>query len=238
MLKEIYATSINSIISVGTLFILGRLMGKKQIAQLTLFDYIIGISIGSIAAQSAVDPDICYVQAVSAMVVFTLFSIALSFISRKSYVARKLLDGTPVVLIEKGIIIEKGLKKTKLTVNDLLEECRQKDVFDVAEIEFAILETSGKLSVLPKSEAKPLTPRDMKIETNYEGLCVNLIIDGKVMRDHLQGIKCDEKWLNSELNKSNIKNISDVLLCYADSSGNIYTHIKNAQNQTERTNGL
>lgn len=202
-------------------------MGKKQIAQLTFFDYVIGISIGSIAAQSAVDPSIHYTEAITGLIIFTLFSIVLSFICVKSYKGRKLLDGTLNILIENGKIMEKSLKKTRLTVNDLLEECRQKNAFDIADVEFAILETSGRLSVLLKSANQSLTPKDMSIPINYKGLCTNVIIDGRIMYEHLQTINRDANWLNTELKNSNISNFSDVLLAYVDSFGNLHTHMKN-----------
>lgn len=229
MFNEICRTAIHSIISVSTLFVFARLMGKKQIAQLSFFDYVIGISIGSIAAQGAVDPSIHYTEAITGLIIFTLFSIILSLVCVKSHTGRKILDGTSTILIENGKIMEKGLKKTRLTLNDLLEECRQKNAFDIADIEFAILETSGKLSVLLKSVNQTLTLKDMNIPAEYKGLCTNVIIDGRIMYDHLKSISRDTDWLSAELKKHNIGNFSDVLLAYADSSGNLHTHIKNGR---------
>lgn len=227
MLNEILLSAYHSIVSVSALFVLGRLMGKKQIAQLTFFDYIIGISVGSIAAQSAIDPAISLAQGLTGIVVFTLFSLILSFLSLKSYTARKLLDGTPTVLIENGKIIESGLKKTQLNINDLLEECRQRDAFDIAEIQFAILETSGKLSIMFKSPNRPLTPKDMNVSTECSGLCISVIIDGKVIYEHLRMINREENWLKSELARQNINKYSDILLAYTDNSGTLKTHLKN-----------
>jgi len=229
MLEEILFSAYHSIVSVGVLFVLGRFMGKKQIAQLTFFDYIIGISVGSIAAQAAIDPSVSLAQGLTGIVVFSLFSIVLSFISLKSYTARKLLDGIPAVLIENGKIIQSALKKTQLNINDLLEECRQRDAFDISEIEFAILETSGRLSVMLKPGDRPLKPKDMNIITEYSGLCVNIIIDGKVIHKHLKMINRDENWLNSELNRQNIKNLSDILLAYTDEKGILKIHMKNIE---------
>ncbi len=223
----IYQTIIRSIISVSALFFLARLMGKKQIAQLNFFDYTVGISIGSIAAQGAIDPSISITDELVGLIIFTLFSLILTFVSTKSYTGRKVLDGMPIVLIENGKIIEQGLKKTKLTVNDLLEECRQKDVFNVSDIEFGILETSGKLSVLLKSTKRPLTPKDMNISVNQQGLCTNIIIDGKIIQNHLQLINQDEEWLNIELEKQQIENYSNVLLAYVDDKGTLNIIPKN-----------
>jgi len=224
--REIYQTALFSAESVSILFVFARIMGKKQVAHLTFFDYAIGISIGSIAAQWAVDRSIHTAAGVTGMAVFTLFSLALSFISAKSYAGRKLLDGTPTVLIENGLIIEAGLKKAKLNVNDLLEECRQKDAFDVAQVEFAILETSGKLSVRFKPPNRPLTAGDAGIPPNAEGLCVNLVIDGRVITGRLRDINRDESWLAAELGKCSVTDISGVLLAYLDGAGVLHTHLK------------
>jgi uncharacterized membrane protein YcaP (DUF421 family) len=204
-MREILTVVLHSIVAIITLFVLTRLMGKKQIAQLNFFDYTIGISIGSIAAQFAIDPRIRYSHGLTGLVVFTLFSVIFSFVSMKSYSGRKLLDGTPTVLIENGKIIEKGLRKSQLNVNDLLEECRQKDAFDIAEIEFAILETSGRLSVLKK--------------TQNQGLCTEIIIDGKIIDKDLQKFH-------------NIHDCTNILLAYADSNGQLHIHMKNTPPST------
>ena len=139
---------VKSVVAAVVLFILARLMGKKQIAQLTFFEDIVGMSIGSVAAAMSVDRRISIHAGVVSMVIWAVFPIAFSYISMHSMVARRLLDGTPKVLIQDGKIIEKNLKRSKFTINDLLEELRIKDVFDIADVAFAILETSGKLSVL------------------------------------------------------------------------------------------
>lgn len=222
-MNDIYRTAIHSIISVGILFILTRMLGKKQIAQLSFFDYVIGISIGSIAAQAAIDPNIHYAEGVTGLIVFAMFSIIVSFISIKSYKGRKILDGSPNILIKNGEIIESELRKNRLTVNDLLEECRQKNVFDIKNIEFAILETNGKLSVLLKSSNQPLTPKDMNIKVDAQGLCTNIIIDGKILEKHLKKKNVTINWLNTELSKRGLEH-SDILLAYIDSSGKLIIH--------------
>jgi uncharacterized membrane protein YcaP (DUF421 family) len=225
-MKEILTVALHSVIAISTLFVLTRLMGKKQVAQLSFFDYTIGISIGSIAAQFAIDPRISVVSGLTGLFVFALFAVLMSVISMKSYIGRKLLDGTPAVLIEKGKIIEKALKKSQLNINDLLEECRQKDAFDVNEIEYAVLETNGRLSVLKKPEHKTLTPKDMQITPPYQGLCTDIIIDGKVIKEHLAKIQRDEKWLEAELGKRNLMNFRDVLLAYVDGAGELRVYLR------------
>ena len=227
MLDKVLQTAASSFIAIIALFILARIMGKKQMSQLNFFDYVIGITIGSIASEYAVVRNIHPAEGLTALVVVSLFSILFSYISVKSYKGRKILDGIPVILIENGKIIEKNMQKEKLNINDLLEECRQKNIFDIADIEFAILETSGRLSILPKSQNRPLTPRDMQIPTAYEGLCANIVIDGKVIEEHLKAINLDRSWLDKELSKQGIMDCSAILLAYIDTNGVLRTHIKN-----------
>ena len=227
MLKDFFATILRSLISIIALFILTRIMGKKQLSQLTFFDYVVGISIGSISAALAVDSSISYLRGITGLIIFALFPIVFSFITIKSYGARKLLDGMPTILIQNGKIIEKNLKKTQLSVNDILEECRLKNAFDIADVEFAILETSGKFSVAFKADKQPLTPQDMNIKASYKGLCINVIIDGRIFDDHLHLIGKDKAWLDAELEKQNIFNCKDVLLGYVDSNQQLIVHKKN-----------
>lgn len=235
MIGEILKVSLKSIISVSILFVLTKIMGKKQISQLTLFDYVVGISIGSISSELAIDDSISYIQGITGMIIYAIFPILLSIISLRSYLGRKILDGVPTILIQNGKINEGGLKKTKMNINDLLEECRLKDVFDIGDIEFAILETSGNLSIQLKSINKPLTPKDLNIKTDYKGLCVNLIIDGKILDSHLKSIGKSNKWLKKQLHNKGVENLSDILLAYIDSSERVNIYLKNENIPTTPT---
>lgn len=225
-MAEIGKTALQSLAAIVALFILARFMGKKLISQLTFFDYVAGITIGSAAAEFVVNPSVGYGKGIAAMIVFAAFPIVLSIASLKSYRGRRLLDGKPEILIWDGKIIEQNLGRTKMNVNDLLEECRQKDVFNIDDIGCAILETNGKLSVQLKAENRPLTPGDMNLPAVGKGLCANLILDGDIFDGHLALLGKDRDWLLSELRKQNIAQASDVLLAYADMSGKLYVHRK------------
>lgn len=226
MLNDIWTVTHRSIISIIVLFLLTLLMGKQQLAQLTFFDYVAGISIGSIAAALAMDSSINYVKGITGLIIYTFFPIILSLISTKSYRARGFLDSKPTILINKGQIIEKNLRKEKLNINDLLEQCRAKNVFDIADVEFAILETSGNISVELKASSKPLTPRDMNIPTQYRGLCINIVMDGEILQDQLQAIGRDKKWLKKELEKQKISDPRQIILGYLDGKGNLVVQKK------------
>lgn len=226
MFSTIYRTMLKALFSVSVLFVWSRIMGKKHISQLTFFDYVVGISIGSLSGTFAMDDSIGYIKGVTGLSVYALFTIILSYISLKSYSGRRILNGTPTILIQNGRIIESGLKSTKMNINDLIEECRLKNAFNIADIEFAVLETSGKLSVLLKSYNQPLTPKDMNIATEYKGLCINLIIDGRVLDDQLKTADRSEDWLSSQLQVQGIKSPSEVLLAFIDSSNKLYVYKK------------
>ncbi|MGI6701286.1 MAG: DUF421 domain-containing protein [Christensenellales bacterium] len=224
---ELSDVSLRSIISVVVLFILAKLMGKRQISHLTFFDYAIGISIGSIAAALAVDRSVDYEHGLAGMIIYALFGILLSYITLKSVKMREIISGTPTIIIQNGKIIEQNLRKTKLHVNDILEECRIMGAYNIADVEYAILETNGKVSVLLKSQKAPVTCEDLKIPTEYKGLSADLIIDGKIMPKHLAKVNLTEEWLKDELKKRNIMSHKDVLLASLDTSGNLLIDLKN-----------
>lgn len=227
MLSEIGYTAVKSTTAAIVLFILARIMGKKQISQLTFFDYVVGISIGSIAAALSVDPRISFAQGITGMVIWAAFPLILYFLSSKSILARRLLDGNSAILIQNGKIIEKNLARTKLTVNDLLEELRIKAVFNIADVEFALLETNGKVSVLKRTAKQTVTNADLKIQAEQQGLCANLIIDGRVMKNNLALLGKDETWLLSELKKQKVNTVRDVLLASCGANGVLHVDLKN-----------
>jgi len=228
ILTEETSIIIKSIFASIVLFALARIMGKKQIAQLTYFDYIVGISIGSIAAVMSIDKSVPILDGFVSMVVWALFAVIFSLVSMKSVIARRWFDGTPSILIQNGKIVEKNLKKVKFNVNDLLEELRVKDVFNIMDVEFAILETNGKLSVLKKAAMQPVTPTDMNLTTMNSSLFANVIMDGKLMRQNMEQLGIDEATLKKELTKNNINAVKDVLLACYDSNGVLFVDKKNA----------
>jgi len=217
---------LRSVLSLTILFLLARLMGKRQISQLTFFDYVVGISIGSITAQFATNRNLQYTYGILALAIFASYVIVLSFITFKNVRARQVVEGVPTVLIQNGKFVEENLKKERFHINDVLEQCRIRGAFNLKDIEYAILEPSGKVSVLKKSQSQPVTPSDMNIPTNYKGLESALIIDGVIMHKHLENVKLDEKWLKEELKKRGVHDVEDVLYSSLDTSGNLYIDIK------------
>lgn len=213
--KEILEVSYRAIISLVTLFLITKILGKKQVSQLSLFDYVIGISIGNFAAEVTINLEAEWINGVVAVLIFGLVAYFVSIITMKSIVARRFFMGSPTTVIQNGKIIKKSLKRVKLDINDLLEECRNNNVFDLNQINYALMEANGKLSILLKPEYLPLTPKDMKLNPEKNGLVANVIIDKKIMQENLKQMNKDDKWLLKELKTKKVK-LEDILLCTMD----------------------
>ena len=217
---------IKSVVSLLALFILTNALGKKQINQLNMFDYVIGISIGNVVAEMTVNKEVVFLDGIIVMTIYSLISILVSFLTLKSLRFRKIICGSPVILIEKNRIKEKELKKTRIDINELLEEARINGYFDITEIEYAIMETNGKISFLPKNKYRPVSKNDLKIDSSYKGLTIELIIDGEIIFKNLKKIKKNKEWLITRLNNMNYKNINKLLLVVIDSNEKITVYEK------------
>lgn len=197
------------------LFFVIKMLGKKQISELNIFDYIIGLSLGNIAAEMTVNDEITIIGGLLAMTIYGFFSLIVSYITNKSILARRFITGFPIVIISNGKISKEQLKKCRLDINDLLQDARESGYFDISEINYAIMEPSGKISFLPKSKYQPVTLNDLNIKTSKNSLCANLIIDGNIMNNNLKAIKKDKKWLLTRLEKEGY-NYQDLLLVTCD----------------------
>lgn len=214
---SIMSVFIRSIVTLVVLFILAKVMGKKQISQLNIFDYIIGITIGSVGADISLDLNKHFIDGIVCLVTFGLFGAFVSFITLKSIRLRRLFSGTPSMLIEDGKIIEDGLKKVRFDINDLMEEMRNAGYFDISSIAYAIMETSGRVSFLPKDDSMPITKKDMDLKIVPSSLVCNAIIDGNIMINNLRAINKDREWMVHEL-KVMGKKLDDILLATVDSN--------------------
>ncbi len=216
VIGEIILRAVSSIV---VLFLLTKLLGKQQISQLNFFDYCIGISIGSIAASMAIEDDRPFHYPLIAMIVYALIAFLLSYVTDKSIRARHVINGTPVILIDNGKLLRKNMKKVRVDLNELLCECRVAGYFDISQIEYAVMETNGRVSILPKSQSRPVQPSDMNMTPAKASLCANVIMDGNIMRQNLKNIGKDEQWLNSQLKLKKIGSHKDVFLATCDENG-------------------
>lgn len=211
-IKEALGIIPSSLISLLTLFIITKIIGKKQVSELSLFDYVIGISIGNFSAEMIINQDVQYINGMMAIIVFGLTAWFVNFLARKSIIIRRILMGVPTVIIEDGLIIEKNLKHLNMDINDLLEFLRSEGYFHIEEVAYAIMEANGQLSVLPKGLYKPTTLKDMKIPGSKEELDSNVIIDGKFMMDNIKNSKKGLDWIEKELKKSGYNTPEQILL--------------------------
>ncbi len=224
--NELFNVVIRGLLSLITLFLVTKLIGKKQVSQLSLFDYVIGISIGNFAAEMTINLESEELYGIIAVLLFGGIAYLVSVGTMKSIKLRRFFMGSPTILIEHGKILQNNFYKVKYDINDMLEQCRVNGYFDISEIDYAIVEANGELSILAKSEYLPVNRNDMKLKVSKNGLCANVIIDGKVMYNNLKKIKKDEKWLNKEL-KLKGKDISDIILATVDINDKVVFYERN-----------
>ncbi len=223
---EILDAVIRSLLSLTTLFLVTKMLGKKQVSQLSVFDYVIGISIGNFAAEMTINTESHYLIGITAVVMFGLIAYLISILTMKNITLRRYFIGVPTILIQRGKILENNLKEVKFDINDLLEQCRINGYFDTSEIEFAVLESNGTLSILPKGDYKPLTPKDMNLKTKKQGICINVIIDGKIMKTNLKSSGKDQEWLEHEISVKG-KNLEEILLATIDVDDKLLLYERN-----------
>lgn len=213
---EVLEVIIRSLLSLTTLFIVTKIIGKKQVSELSLFDYVIGISIGNFAAEISLSNDIQYINAFVAVLVFGIISYGVSLWSLKSMRMRGFFLGKPTILIQEGHIIKKNLKKVRMNINELLQQCRTNGNFDLNEVEYAIMESNGQVSILPKSQNRPVTVQDMNLKVKKSCICANVIIDGKVIYDNLSNMNKSNEWLMHELKVQGYDSTDGILLATLD----------------------
>ena len=227
-MSEIVKLLLMSFGSVAYLFIISKLMGKKQIAQLEFIDYVMGISIGSIAAEMSTDlSDSPFWYYLVAMAVFFLFDYFVSILGRKGTFFKRFFKGKPLTIIYDGKLLYPMLKKSKLDVNEVLAMCREQGYFDINDIAYAIFENSGVLSVLPKANQKPTVVSDFDIQTDEPSLSHYMVIDGNLSYSSLTDLKKDKEWLFKRLKVSNKKELNNILLAeYIEKTDKMVVHYK------------
>lgn len=222
-----------SITSLFILFILSKLMGNKEISQLTMFDYTIGISIGSIAAEMATSLENNFIEPLIAMVIYAAISILISYLSAKFLPFRRVVEGKSIILYQNGKIYRGNLKKMNLNASEFLMQCRINGYFNLADLQTVILEPNGKMSFLPKSSKRPTTPDDLSIRPLPEEIVINLILDGKILKQSLAYIHHDENWLMKECKKQGYSHLDQIFLATYDNQNQLSLYKKYSAKQVE-----
>ncbi|WP_282935765.1 DUF421 domain-containing protein [Paenibacillus sp. RC67] len=216
--------ALRSLGAIAMLFVITRLLGKKQISQLTFFEYITGITLGELAGFISTDLENHYSHGITALLVWFLVPLTIELVTLKSVTLRKWFEGNGTVMIKDGKVMGKNLKKERYTADELLEQLRKKSVFKVADVEFAVLEASGELNVLLKKENQPLTPKQLGIKVGPEKEPQTVIIDGNIMDEPLATAGFSRAWLRTELEKIGVTK-DNVFLGQVDSYGALYVDL-------------
>ncbi|AMA74287.1 hypothetical protein ACH33_16715 [Aneurinibacillus sp. XH2] len=229
-MNDVIHIALRAFFALITLFIVTRLNGKKQLAQLTFFEYVLGISIGDMAAYVATDLENNLVHGYTSLLVFALIPFLVDYLSLKSKFVRDLFEGKGTVLIKNGKVLEENMKKERISTDELLEQLRLKGNFKIADVEFAMLETSGELSVMPKKEAQSVTLKDLNSVVDAEHEPETVIMDGNIILDALKASGHNIQWLNTELEKAGVT-LDNVFIGQVDAQGQLYLDLYNDQLQ-------
>ena len=211
---------LTSLLSVAALFAIAKIMGHKQMSQLDFFDYITGITIGSIAAELATELEKPWKPLV-AMMIYGAVAVTLSILMSKCPKTRKYINGTPTVIMNNGKFYRKNMKKAKMDLSEFTVMCRQAGYFNLKDIQTAIFEYNGRLTILPVSTKRPANPLDFNIVPQPEFINTQVIADGKVLKANLKQLGLDEKWLKAELKAQGILNEKEVFLAVCDGNNQL-----------------
>jgi uncharacterized membrane protein YcaP (DUF421 family) len=229
MTRKIIEIVFRSISTYIILLVLGRIIGRKLISRITFFDFIVGITLGSIAVRIALGSQESPLLASISAIVITIMVVISDYLDIKSIKFRKLVDGEPIILISNGKLLDYNLKEVKITINKLMMQLREKDIFNIDDVALAVIESDGELTVLLKENKQPITTGDLNISTNYTGLMSDIIIDGKIMYNNLKCTNHDEQWVREQLKTHNIYDIEDVFYAGLNATGILYISTKTKQ---------
>ncbi|MGI6012679.1 MAG: DUF421 domain-containing protein [Oscillospiraceae bacterium] len=221
---ELLKVIITTMVSIAVLFLLTKLIGHRQISQLDLFDYINGITIGSIAAELATELE-APLRPLVAMVLYGLFAVALGKLTARYQRTRKYVNGTPTILLDRGKLYRENMKKAKLELSDFMVMCREAGYFDLSQIQTAVFEYNGKLTILPVPEARPVTPSDLGVAVDAVSIQTEVIMDGRILDANLKRHGLDRTWLKRQLKEQGIASEREVFLgiCGANNQLSLYT---------------
>lgn len=219
---DLLKVAVTSVVSLAVLFVLTKLMGNKQVSQLSMFDYIIGISIGSIAAELATElenPE----HSLLAMGIYAVIAYLVSVVTGKSVNARKIIIGRPLILLDNGKLYRKNFRKARIDISDFLTHCRNQGYFDLADVQTAVFEYNGAVSILPAENARPLTPEDMQLSPQQQKLIVNVILDGHVNEANLKMTGNNKVWLEKQLHEQGYHSEKEIFLGTVNTVDNTLT---------------
>ena len=217
---EFIKVILTSLLSVVSLFIIAKIMGHKQMAQLDFFDYITGITIGSIAAELATELETPW-KPLIAMIIYGFVAFGLTILAHKYPKTRKFVNGTPTIIMDNGKLYRDNMKKAKIELSEFMVLCRQEGYFNLNDIQTAVFEYNGRITILPKSEKRPLTPQDVNITPEKAGICTEIIVDGRILHENLKRLGLDLTWLDKQLKEQKYNNAKEIYLGICDKNNNL-----------------
>ena len=213
--------------SIVVLFILTKIVGQREMSGLSIFDFMLAITIGSIAAEMATSLEDNFMQPLIAMVIYTIVTLIISFINMKFVKLRPIFSGKTLILYDNGTLFKDNFKKAKIDLNDFLSQCRTNGYFNLSDIKTALLEENGKISFLPYSDKRPANASDFNIKPDDDGVSTNLILDGTIMEENLKELNLDKQWLDKALRKQGIYKIENIFLATYSVDGNLSVYMTN-----------
>lgn len=226
--------------AIGFILILtvARLMGRKAISQMTFFDFCVAITLGSVTANIGFGGDSSMHAAITVLVTLCLLAILTGYLTTKSMTFSKFIDSEPVILIDNNKIVSSNMEKLRLSLTDLTALLREKNIFDITTVGYAVIEKDGKLSVLLKSDKEPLTPSDLGLHPPDKVPRRDIIMDGKILHENLEKAQLTEAWLFGVLKEKGIRHASEVFYASLDPSGDLYVSLKIAGQEKEGMHGF
>lgn len=232
---EILTAFIRTLLMYFIVLVVLRLMGKREIGKLSIFDLVVSIMMAEIAVMVIEDTKIPLIKGIVPIITLMLTQIILSYITLKSKKIRDIVEGQPAVLIANGKLRDNEMAKQRYTVDDLITQLREKNINRIADVEFAILETSGKLSVFPKPAQLPATKEDLEIkDRDYGGIPMPIIEDGRILSSSLQKINKDEKWLIKKIKEHGIHDVHQIFFASVDNKGEFFIDLKDKNGKVEK----
>lgn len=222
MIHEIMITVIKSMVAYVVLLILGRIMGRKMISRITFFDFLIGVTLGALAVRMSLGNESSVLMTIISAVVITLMALITDWLTVKSCLFRKVEEGEPIILIQQGKLLYENLSKAKISISKLLMLLRQKDVFDIEDVDYAIFENDGHLTVLLKPEKLPANAGEMKISKPENRLSIDIIVDGKIISDNLRSSGHTQEWLFQQLKGQGFNRPDQIFYASVNKTDKLY----------------
>src|SRR5699024_7739235 len=216
---------IRSVTAFILLLVMTRIMGKKQLSQLTFFDYCVGITIGSVAATMSVDQNVKMANGFISLISWGLFPIILAYLGMKNPKFIDITDGRPAIVIKNGEVLEKSMKQNQLAIDELMMLLREKSVFKIEDVEMAVLETNGELSILKKATEQAVTPKVLGIQVEEEQAPTLLIADGALLEKNIAMLSYSKQWVLDEIKKQGASDIKDVFIAQINDKGKLYVDL-------------